>query len=179
LLHEIKEGLAELYPLETFVVTPYIHIIFHSDDLQKALRCTLAYFKNSRMPVTLSFCRLAYFVALEAHHKLSRRIRKEASCNDAGHPNSAYFLSNDRNEKHFKVSKEPTSLLQQFFWTYSPLLMRIILPDEVYPPTYSLGFPKLKHFKYPRETRAKKPTKDGAPARRNRSKSLDPITSTS
>jgi hypothetical protein len=93
--------------------------------------------------------------ALEAHHKLSRKFRRDSSSKDAGPDAAVYYLPNDRSGHVMKQkkSKEPTSLLQYFLRTYAPLLMRISIPEEIHLPTHSLLFPKFDHPRYYREIR--------------------------
>jgi hypothetical protein len=75
---------------------------------------------------------------------------------DAGNPKAEYYLPGDPyNEVKVKEGWEPTSLLQYLQFIYAPLLMRISIPDEVFPPTHSISFVKFLHPKYPKEERKK------------------------
>ena len=95
-------------------------------------------------------------IAFEAHHKISRRIRKYGSNFDAGYENALYYLPKDSHGRFYKNEWEPTSLLQYLQYVYGPLLLRISIPNEVFPPTFSISFPKFNHPKYRKESRAKK-----------------------
>jgi hypothetical protein len=82
-------------------------------------------------------------------------MRKCASSHDAGPANAIYYLPTDTNCRYRKVpgATEPTALFQYFQLVYGPLLLRITKPFDLYPPTFSLTFPKFVHPKYFKETR--------------------------
>jgi hypothetical protein len=115
------------------------------------------------IPIHFYLSLISDFSAFEAHHKLSRKYRKFGSSFDAGRSDATYYLPFDVNDMFTKDKdkKEPTSLLQFLQYAYGPLLMRILIPDKIYPPTFSITFPKFKNPKYGKEIRAKSSKKKG------------------
>jgi hypothetical protein len=99
-------------------------------------------------------------LAFEANHKISRRHRINASSHDGSPSNAEFYLPRDTNENYVKAGKEPTALLQYFLHIYGPLLMRISIPNEIIPPTYSITYPKFDHPKYCKESREHNKEKD-------------------
>jgi hypothetical protein len=96
-------------------------------------------------------------LALEAHHKISRRTHKSSTSFDGGRSDAPYYLPKDKNLLFKKQQKnEPTSLLQALELTYALLLIRLKMKNEVAPPTYSITFPRFKHPTYSKEFRFRK-----------------------
>jgi hypothetical protein len=102
--------------------------------------------------VCADVCLLVYKLELEAHHKISRKLKKFGSNNDAGPSSSLFLLPADPTQTS-KRGDEPTSLLEFLEYVYGPLLLRALLPDSLYPPTYSITFPSFHAAKYTREMR--------------------------
>jgi hypothetical protein len=96
-----------------------------------------------------------HLLVFEANHKLSRSHRHNGSSHDGGPSSAVYYLPKDTNQNYVKEGKEPTSLLQYFHHIYGPLLMRISIPNLIYPPTYSITFPRFNHPKYHKENRVR------------------------
>lgn len=89
----------------------------------------------------------------EAHHKISRKLRKLLSCFDVGRPDAAYYLPDDINNYFVKDGPEPTSLLQFLQCTMIPNLLRISIPNELYSPQHLISHAKFNNPVYSKESR--------------------------
>jgi hypothetical protein len=169
LIQQFKDSFAALYDAMEFAITPYIHLLCHLHEIQERLGVVIGHFQNSSMSKCLegtvgrsdSYLFSQFIFRTRGPPQNIAKTEKFASNNDAGHENATFLLPNDRSGLVTKQRSEPHSLLEFLEYLYAPLLLRVSLPEELYPPTHAITFPKFYHAKYTTEIRNRKRKCDG------------------
>lgn len=131
-LEKLYNNFISLYCCDKSHMIPYLHILGHLGEVQMRNNKIIGYFQNT---------------GIEAHHKISRRLRMNASTKGGGSTSAKYYLPGDKEGNYFKDGDEPVPNLQIMLHDYAPLFLRVTR-NGLISPAHSITFPKFENANY-------------------------------